>query len=169
MKLKLFFIFFSLVLLGLASSVSAQVIIDPQQQPLIRILREFSIFINIVLVIMVVLLVISLHGALKYLGNNDSWTEKMRKIWHFLSKEPAQLFSQMAQRDKTGTYLLPFESYRRLHNMTQKTFLRALGLVVIQVCIIIFLVYGLSLLGHYISASGAKLLESNNFILELDK
>jgi hypothetical protein len=168
-KFKLLFLFASAGIFSGVNLVQAQVISDPEQQPLIRLLREFSVFINLVLVIMVLILAISLHGALKYLGGKDSWKNKIRIIWHFLSKEPAQLFSQKAQRDKTGTYLLPFESYRRLHNMTQKTFLRALGLIVVQISLIIFLIYGLSLLGHYTSASGAKSLESNNFILQLDK
>jgi hypothetical protein len=103
------------------------------------------------------------------LGGNEPWKDKIKLVWHFLSKEPAQLFSQMANRDKTGTYILPFESYRRLHNTSQKTFFRTLGLVVVQVSIIIFLIYGLSLLNNYSRASGGKSLESNNFLLQFDK
>jgi hypothetical protein len=167
-KMKTFFLCLTSGIFGAGNCVLAQVS-DFEQQPLVRLLREFSVFINIVLVIMVLLLAVSLHGALKYLGGNDSWKNKIRLVWHFLSKEPAQLFSQLAQRDKTGTYILPFETYRRLQTLSQKTFLRTLGLVFVQVIVTVFLIYGISLLGHFTSASGAKFLESNNFILQLDK
>jgi hypothetical protein len=133
------------------------------------LVQEFFVFINIVLLIMIIVLALSWHGALEYLGGKNSWQNKIRMIWHFLCKEPAQLFSQAAQKDKTGTYLLPFESYRRLHKMSQKTFWPTLGLIVFQVSIIAFLIYGTSLLGYDSRASGAKSLESNNFILQLDK
>lgn len=172
MKTKLFSVILSLFIFSFANPVFAQAITDPEQQPLVRMLREFSFFLNIVLVIMVILLSVTLRGALKYLGGKDSLKNKVFKVYYFLSKEPAQLFSQMAQRDKTGTFLLPFESYRKLHHISRKIFFRTLGLAAIQIGVIIFLIYGVSLIGHHSEASDdskSKSMKSDNFILELDK
>jgi multisubunit Na+/H+ antiporter MnhB subunit len=168
-KIKSYFILIILGILALGSDVSAQNNLDPEQQPLFRLLREFSVFLVVVLLIFIIFLAISLFGALKYLGPKDSFKNKLKLIWHFFSQEPAQLFSRLAQRDRTGTYLLPYDSYKRLHNLSQKTFMRTLGVLVLQVCIIVFLIFGLSFLSHYTKATNAKNLESNNFILQLDK
>jgi len=168
-KIKLLLLFLILGLFSSVNCVFAQVSSISEQQPLVSSLQEFSVFIYLFLFILAILLAASLHGAFKYLGSKNSWQNKISLIWHFISKEPAQIFSQMARRDKTGTYLLPFASYRHLHHTGRKTFLPILSLIVVQVSIIIFLIYGLSLLGHYSRASGANSLESNNFIQQLDK
>ncbi len=158
-----------LVSLLTTPQVLAQTSNDAENLPIFRLAREFSVFLNIVLIIFVILLAISLHGALKYLGNPDTLKNKIRIVFAFLKREPAEIFSQLSNQDRNGTYQLPFEKYRQLHLISRKTFLRTLGLIVMQVILVLFLIYGLTFLSHYTKAQGDNLLQSHNFLLQLDK
>ena len=160
---------FCLVIIFSLPMALAQTGNDAENLPAFRLAREFSIFLNVVLIILVILLAVSLHGALKYLGSPDTPKNKLKLIFSFLRQEPAQIFSQLAVKDQRGTYELPFEKYRQLHLTTRKTFLRTLGLLVVQILLFVFLIYGLTLLTHYSQAQGNILLQSKNFILQLYK
>lgn len=152
-----------------APVVLAQGAVDAENYSLFRLLREFSIFLNAVLIILVIVLAISLRGALKYLGGSDTVKNKLKLIFSFISKEPASIFSQISKRDPNGTYQLPFEKYRKMHLFSRKTFFRTLGLVVLQVMLIVFMIYALNALTNYTKAKGNNLLQSPNFKLQLDK
>lgn len=160
-----------LVLISLANTpqVLAQTGSDVENLTAFRLLREFSIFLNVILIVLVILLALSLHEALKYLGNPNSLKNKLKLIFSFLHEEPAQVFSQMASKDPRGTYKLPFEKYRQLHLFSKKTFLRTMGLIVLQVLLLVFMIYGLTLLTHYTKAQENNLLQSHNFLLQLEK
>lgn len=135
----------------------------------LRLLNHFSIFISLVLSILIFILAISFHDALKYLGKNEAWHKKIGKIHHFLKYEPAHLFASLAERDKNGTYLLPYETYKRLHILSKKTLLRTFGLVFVQLTVIFFLIYGLTLYGHFTIAFGGKSQENNNLTQQLNQ
>ncbi|MCX6742908.1 MAG: hypothetical protein NT116_01605 [Candidatus Parcubacteria bacterium] len=158
-----------LILLANTPQALAQTGNDLENLTAFRLVREFSIFVNIVLIILVILLAVSLHGALKYLGSHDTPKNKLKLISSFLLQEPAEIFSQLSAKDQHGTYQLPFEKYRQLHLISRKTFLRTLGLIILQVILIVFMIYGLTLLTHYTKAQENNLLQSHNFQLQLDK
>ena len=162
-------LFFCLFLLISAPQAWAQTANEVENMTVFRLLREFSVFLNIVMLVLVILLALSLHGALKYLGNPNSLKNKLKLIFSFLRQEPAQVFSQLASKDPLGTYKLPFEKYRQLHLFSRKTFLRTMGLIVLQVILLVFMIYGLTLLTHYTKAQENNLLQSHNFLLQSDK
>ena len=134
-----------------------------------RLLREFSVFLNIALIILVIIMAASIHGALKFIGKEKGVINKMKLFWYFLSHEPADLFSHETMRDKNGTYMMSYDKYKRYQNLSRKTLLRTIGLIFIKVMIITILIYGISFLARYSAASENKLLESENFMMELDK
>ena len=149
--------------------VFAQTNTEVEQVPIIRLLREFSVFLNVVLVILVILLFIGLYGSLKYLGGEQKLTEKIKLVLHFLKQEPASVFSEIANRDKRGTYLKSFEKFRSYHLFSRKTFLRTLGIIIVQIVILAILLYGLAVLTHSSKAQETNSLQSKNFQLELKK
>jgi cytochrome bd-type quinol oxidase subunit 2 len=142
---------------------------DLEQGVYIRLLREFSVFLDVILLILIILLVIGLHGAFKYLRADDTWKNKLKIFFHFLSKEPALIFSQHGVKNNKGTYLHSFDDYKKFHSLSKKSFIRTVGLLVLQLLILAFLVYGLAFLTHYTSASDSTTMQSNYFLLQLGK
>lgn len=142
---------------------------DVEFSPTVRLVREFSVFLNIILIILVFIVALSVKAAFKNIKSEKGLKNKARLLVYILSKDPAFIFSQKASRDNNGTYMISFDKYRNLQNLSRHTLFQALGLIVLKVFIFAFLVYGISYIARFTSASESRILESNNFILQLDK
>ncbi|MCX6740385.1 MAG: hypothetical protein NTZ49_04105 [Candidatus Parcubacteria bacterium] len=171
MKIRIlqFIFFFSFLLLAAVQPVLAANLNNIELSPMVRLLREFSVFLNIILIILIFILALSIKAAFKNIKEEKGWKNKAKLLLYILSKDPTFLFSQKATRDKNGTYMISFDKYRKFQDLSRHTIFQALGLIIIKVFIFAFLIYGISYLAHFTSASENKLLESNNFILQLDK
>ncbi|MCX6743463.1 MAG: hypothetical protein NT116_04470, partial [Candidatus Parcubacteria bacterium] len=106
---------------------------------LLLFLEEFALFLVLILVLLIILLVIGLHSALKHLREKDSFINKLKLIWHILSKEPAFVFIANAQKDPNGTYQISYEKHKRFHVFSQKNFKRILGLIIIDLLLLSYL------------------------------
>jgi hypothetical protein len=147
-------------------SQSATEVVETQWS---RLLREFSIFINLILIVLLALFIISFYETIKYLRNEEKIKNQARIFLHLFAKDPAWIFSQLSGRDKNGTYMGSFERYKRFQLFSKKTFIRTLGLAMLQVIILFLLLYGLSFFTHKSRAQESNLIQSSNFFMELKK
>jgi len=129
---------------GLAKIALAQTE-DIGQPAWLRLLQELSIFLNIILIILIILLIVSIAGAIKNLGLKG---KRIKLIGQLLFKKPAKVFAEHAGQDNGGTYKASYEKHKRLHEYSQKTLQRAIGLLALKVVILIILILTLSSLGH---------------------
>ncbi|MFC1598958.1 FG-GAP-like repeat-containing protein [Patescibacteria group bacterium] len=116
---------------------------------IVRMLQEFSVFINIILVILVFALIISILSTLKHLPLGKNMGDKLKFLLFLFIKQPVDAFADNAQKDNLGTYKQSYEKHRKYHQYVKKTLNRALGLLLVKVIVVILLVIGLSQLNHY--------------------
>jgi uncharacterized repeat protein (TIGR01451 family) len=112
-----------------------------------RLIIEFSLILNIILIILVILLLVSIYEALKYIQVKGVG-KKIKVAFNLLHKEPAGLFSQHTSQDKKGTYENSYQKYKKLHEQTQKTVERALGVIILKLVILVVLIFGVIGVNH---------------------
>ncbi len=116
------------------------------------ILRDLSLFLTIVLIILILLLFFGLQIATKRLAKNTKFLTKLKLAWHILSQEPARVFALNAEQAKNGTYQMAYSEHKDLHVFSQKNSKRLIGLVVIDLLLLTYVVIGLNHVSHAQSA-----------------
>jgi uncharacterized repeat protein (TIGR01451 family) len=112
-----------------------------------RLIIEFSLILNIILVILIVLLLFSIYEALKQI-QVKGFGNKMKIALNLLHKEPAVIFADQTNQDKKGTYKNSYGSYKKLHEYSQKTVERALGIIILKLIVLVVLILGVAGVNH---------------------
>jgi uncharacterized repeat protein (TIGR01451 family) len=112
-----------------------------------RLIIEFSLILNIVLGILIVLLLITIYEAIKHI-QVKGFGNKIKIALNLLHKEPAVIFADQTGQDKKGTYGNSYEKYKRLHEYSQKTIERALGIIILKLIILVVLILGVIGVNH---------------------
>jgi len=128
------------------------------------VMQEFSLVINIVILVLVIFLLISISSAVKSLGK-IKLTDKLRLGPSMLVNEPSSFFSNMASRNNAGTYKSSFENYRKYHLTGKKTFITALAAIVLQTFILGYIIYNFSQLQEIKDKDVTEQTQSNQFQL----
>lgn len=115
-----------------------------KQSVALRLIQEFSIFLNILLLILIIFFGLNLYGAYKYLNISGKIKEKVKYLFLILKHEPAVLFSHLAGRDNNGTYKVSYHRHRQLHLNSQKGLQRTAGILVLKVVILVVLTISLA-------------------------
>ncbi len=116
----------------------------PSQSLALRLIQEFSFFLNLILIILIIVLAINLYSTFKHLNLTRRLMEKFRYLLLIFNKEPAVIFSRWATKDKNGTYQLSYYRQRIAHLSSQKALRGAAGIVILKVVILVALTFGLA-------------------------
>lgn len=138
----------NLVKIAKAASVA---VVEPKY---ILLLRELSFFLSIIIFILIIFLVMSLYKSFRYLSRDGNYRKGINMIWSLLTKDPAEFFSDNAQRDEKGTFKSSYEKHRSSHIFSRKTLMHAFGLIFLKIIILAVLVIGLSSVNHHGYAQG---------------
>ncbi len=133
------------------------------------LLREFSVFINIILFVLLAYLFISLYSSIRYLRIRSKEKKYRSLIWSILTKEPALVFANNSDRDDNGTYKDSYQRHRAIHLASQKAFLRTIGLIILKFIILAVLIFGITGVNHFGSAQMSDFNESGVLVEVGDK
>jgi len=129
-----------------------------------RLIREFSFFLNLVLILLILFWVFSIIESIKNLNHKKSFKERLKVLFSAAVKEPALVFSQHSPRDKSGTYTSSYNNYRRFHSFSKKTAQRTAGVIILKLIVLFVLFFGLASINKTTQAQGAEIdRASNNF------
>ena len=131
-------------LIKTARAQSGVVASENNDSHLVSLLRQFSVFLIIILGLLLALLCAGLHNIARYLAPKADWRKKLSLGWQVLSQEPAKVFSEYAERAVNGTYSHAYEKHRSLHVFSQKNLKRLIGLALIDILILSYITISLN-------------------------
>ncbi|MBN1326117.1 hypothetical protein JW977_04035 [Candidatus Falkowbacteria bacterium] len=127
---------------------------NPTDSRYILLLREFSMLLNLILIILGIFFIISIFSSVKYLAQSKKSRKSLSLVWNILTKDPAYVFSTHASRDESGTYQSSFQKHRQFQISSQKNLMRAVGIILLKAIIFAVIVLGLAGVNHNSRAQG---------------
>ncbi len=133
------------------------------------LLREFSLILNLLILILLGFLSGSIISSFSHLGKDLNWQKRLKLLGQMFVKEPAVMFSEQAQPDKNGIYQISFEKHKQSQLNAQKHVKRALGLIAIKAVVLVTLLTGLAGVNHLGKAQTAPYDQSGTAVNVGDK
>ncbi|MFA5188772.1 MAG: LamG domain-containing protein [Patescibacteria group bacterium] len=103
---------------------------------MLYLLFTISYLLDIVLLILLIFLVFSVAQAIKSLGQQLSFQEKLKIAPQLLLQKPADSFDDLAQKDNKGTYAASFHQHKNVNGLMKKIIGSTLGFLAIKLVIV---------------------------------
>jgi len=115
---------------------------------MIYFLFTLSYLIDIILLILLIILILGVAQLLKSLGQSYKFSEKLKIVPKIISEKPAIAFSQYAQKNQDGTYLVSFGEHKKINKLTKRLIGSLLGFVTIKLILFSLIFLNIPRLGE---------------------